>query len=71
MFEISYFGNKIFRIPEIKTSVDFNVSWPTLKRNYKQIHLVIYDLLVNECNTEILINIIAKALTAKRAFKNN
>ena len=60
MFEISYFGNKIFRIPEIKTSVDFNVSWPTLKRNYKQIHLVIYDLLVNECDTEILINIIAQ-----------
>ena len=55
-FEICYFENKIFGIPEIKTYVEFTDKWQVLKRS-ESIHIVDYNLLVEEDNTEILMNL--------------
>ena len=56
-FDVSYSENKIFRMPEVNTLVNFAGNWPPLKCNEKM-HFVDYDLLINEIDTEILINVI-------------
>ena len=50
---ISYFENKLLRIPEIKTCIEFQEFWPELNRT-KQISFVEYDLLVEEDDSEVL-----------------
>ena len=59
VFEICYFGNKIFGIPEIKKKVNFVHKWATLKSN-EMIHFVDCKLDVTEDETEILINVVLK-----------
>ena len=57
--EISYFENKIFMMPEIETLEEFWETWPELQINNK-ISFIVYDLLVKEDDTEMLINLIEK-----------
>ena len=56
---MSYYDNKIFQIPEIKTSVEFIGNWQLLK-NDKNFTFVDYDLLIEEEDTDILINVVSK-----------
>ena len=58
-FEICYFNNNLFKIPVIKTFLEFTDSWPALKF-YEKVHLIEYDLIVEEDDTEVLINTIVK-----------
>ena len=56
-FEISYSENKIFMWPEVKTLEEFSESWIALKGS-KFLMCVIYDLLVEETDTQVLINLL-------------
>ena len=60
--DICYFENKIFKIPEIKTSVELNSSWANMESTENE-QLVVYDLLVLQDDTEILINFMNKVNT--------
>ena len=57
ILEVSYPENKIFRIPDVKTRVDLTGNWLPLKVNEKM-HFTEYDLLVEDDDTEILVNVI-------------
>ena len=56
---MSYYENKIFQMPEIKTSVEFVGNWPA-SQSSEEVFLVDYDLFIKEDDTEILMNVIAK-----------
>ena len=53
---ICYYDNKIFEIPEIKTSVSITDKWPKLEET-GYIHYVYYNLKIKEDDTKILMNI--------------
>ena len=65
VFEICYSENKIFGIPEIKTLIELKDNWPLLKMSNEKTHFAEYDLLINEDETEILINLILKKFSTK------
>ena len=56
-FDISFNENRVFRMPEIRTSAEFNETWPELKPREK-IRFVDYDLVVYEDGTELLLNLL-------------
>ena len=58
-FHICYFDNKIYGMPEIKSFVEITSNWPVFKKN-NEIHYAHYDLHVEEDDTEVLVNVIAK-----------
>ena len=58
-FEISYFNNKVFGMSEIKTYLEFTETWPALK-NHQKVHIMKYNLIVEQDDTEVLINLIVK-----------
>ena len=57
LFIISYIDNEIFRIPKLNTYVEFSDTWNGSDKN---ISYVDYDLIVEEEDTEVLVNIIEK-----------
>ena len=57
--QISYFKNEVFGIPEIKTSLEFTETWSALKNN-EEVLINHYNLIVEEDDTELLINFIVK-----------
>ena len=58
-FDICYCDNKIFGMAETKTSVEITDSLPAFK-SHEKVSFVDYDLVVEEDDTEILVNVIAK-----------
>ena len=55
--DISFNENRVFGMPEIRTSAEFNETWPELKPREK-IRFVDYDLAVREDGTEVLLNLL-------------
>ena len=58
-FEISYYNNKVFGMPEIKTNLEISDSWSALKKN-ENVHTKKYDMIVEVDDTKVLINLIVK-----------
>ena len=56
-FEIYYFNNKVFGMPEIKTHLEFTDTWPVLKNN-ENVHTKKYEVMVEQDDIEVLINLI-------------
>ena len=56
---VSYFKNQIFRMPRVETSVEFSETWPAVDPREK-IHLMDYDLVVDEDDTEVFINLVTR-----------
>ena len=54
---ISYKDNEIFGMPKLKTVVEFTDSWDEVNLD-KKISYVDYDLIVEEDDTEVLVNIL-------------
>ena len=62
---ISYIDNEIFRIPKLNTFVEFADTWNGSKKQAR-ISYVDYDLIVEEDDTEVLVNIFKKYNDAVR-----
>ena len=58
-FQISYFNNNIFKIPVIETSLEFSDAWSALEPD-EEAHFIEYDLVVEEDDTEVLVNTLVK-----------
>ena len=57
--QVSYFNNKIFKLPEVQSLAEFHETWHAVKLNERVI-LTYYNLVVDEDDTELLINLIFK-----------
>ena len=63
--DIAYYKNKIFRMPQVEASFEFKETWPALQQHEK-IRFVGYDLFIDENDTEVLLNFLAKNATLLR-----
>ena len=57
--DVAYYKNKIFRMPRVEASFEFNETWPALRRHEK-VRFVAYDLSIDDNDTEVLVNFLAK-----------